>query len=86
MTRRHPCYWPRLWLMTDERLGDALLPAIVALPRSAGIIFRHYSLPPAERRALFDRVRRIARQKRLMLLLAGSPRLARRPSRGSVAA
>lgn len=73
MTRRHP----RLWLMTDERLGDALFPAIAALPRGSGIVFRHYSLPTPERRALFDRVRQIARRKGLRLVLAGSPRLAR---------
>ncbi|MCJ8159607.1 thiamine phosphate synthase [Sphingomonas sp. LaA6.9] len=73
MTRRHPC----LWLMTDERIGDALFPAIAALPRGAGIIFRHYSLPMPERRALFARVRRVARRKALWLVLADSPRVAR---------
>ena len=51
---------PRLWLMTDERLGDRLFPAIAALPAGAGIVFRHYSLPEGERRALFDAVRRAA--------------------------
>jgi thiamine-phosphate pyrophosphorylase len=42
--------------MTDERLGDLLLDAIARLPEGAGIVFRHYSLGEAERRALFDRV------------------------------
>lgn len=59
---------PRLWLMTDERMGDALLPAIRRLPKGAGVIFRHYSLPPAERAALFDQVKRLARARRLMLV------------------
>lgn len=75
MQRRQPL--PRLWLMTDERQGDRLFEALERLPRGAGVIFRHYSLDPRARRALFDRVRRAARRRRLMLLLAGSERLAR---------
>ncbi|MGH6781128.1 MAG: thiamine phosphate synthase, partial [Sphingomonadaceae bacterium] len=39
-----------------------------------GIIFRHYDVP--ERRALYEKVRRIARARRLVLLLAGPPALA----------
>ena len=31
---------PRLWLMTDERVGDALIPAVERLPRGAGTVFR----------------------------------------------
>jgi len=59
---------PRLWLMTDERQGEGLLGAVVRLPEGAGVVFRHYSLAEAERRALFDRVRRAHAG---MLLLAG---------------
>ncbi|MFW2831380.1 thiamine phosphate synthase [Sphingomonas sp. ID0503] len=66
---------PRLWMMTDERQGKGLLPAVKRLPRGAGIVFRHYSLPPRERRALFEAVRRAARG-RLVLVLAGSARQA----------
>jgi len=71
MQRRQPL--PRLWLMTDERQGDGLWDALERLPRGAGVVFRHYSLAPAERRRLFARVRRIARKKRLVLLSAGGP-------------
>jgi thiamine-phosphate pyrophosphorylase len=68
---------PRLWLMTDERVGkDDLLDAVRTLPRGAGVIFRHYSLPEPERRALFDRVRAIARQRGLVVLVSGSMRQA----------
>jgi thiamine-phosphate pyrophosphorylase len=63
---------PTLWLMTDERMGDDLLPAIGALPRGAGIVFRHYRTQPGERRALFARIARMARRKRLVLVRAGS--------------
>lgn len=59
---------PRLWLMTDERQGEGLVGAVARLPAGAGVVFRHYSLSEAERRALFDRVRRAHAG---MLLLAG---------------
>ncbi len=58
----HPSKLPRLWLMTDERMGDALFPTIAALPRRSGIVFRHYSLAASDRRALLARVRRAARR------------------------
>ena len=66
---------PRLWLMTDERQGDAVLEAVARLPEGAGIVFRHYSLPEPERRAWFGRVR-VAAGGRL-LLLAGTAETAR---------
>ena len=64
---------PRLWLMTDERQGEALWRALVRLPRGGGVIFRHHRTPPDERRALFAAVRAIARRRGLVLLLAGPP-------------
>lgn len=72
MPDRHPL--PRCWLLTDPRQGEALWPALERLPRGAGVIFRHYGV--ADRRALFRRVQAIARRRRLVLLLAGSPALA----------
>ena len=69
MSLRQPL--PRLWLMTDERQGEGLWAALERLPKGSGLVFRHYSLAPAERRKLFDRVRRVARRRRL-LVLAGS--------------
>src|SRR3569623_1397251 len=71
MQRRQPL--PRLWLMTDERQGEALWAALEKLPRGAGIVFRHYGLPAKERRRLFARVHAIARTKRLLLLAARLP-------------
>lgn len=76
MPSRQPL--PRLWLMTDERQGDGLFEALNRLPaRRAGIVFRHYWLAPAERRRLFGEVRRIARRRGLVLLLAGPAATAR---------
>lgn len=70
---------PGVWLMTDERITEAdLLRAIGRLPRGGAIVFRHYSLPERERRALFDRVRRAARRRHALILLAGDAAQARR--------
>ncbi|MGP1353273.1 MAG: thiamine phosphate synthase [Parasphingopyxis sp.] len=75
MRRGHPL--PRLWMMTDERQGDNLWPALKALPRGSGVIVRHYSLAPPERRRLIARIREIARARRLLLIVAGSAQFAR---------
>ena len=72
MAPRHPL--PRRWLMTDERLGDRLFDAIDRVPQGGGIVFRHYSLAPDERRRLFDEVKRRAGSRKLLLLLAATPR------------
>ena len=67
MPARHPVRW----LMTDERQGALLWPALERLPRGAGVIFRHYRTPPDARRAMFARVRRVERRRGLVLVLAG---------------
>ncbi|MGN6619792.1 MAG: thiamine phosphate synthase [Sphingomonas sp.] len=77
MTPRHPSMPPRLWLMTDERMGDALWYALGRLPRGSGVVFRHYRTPLAERRRLFARIARIARRRDLVLIRAGEARLGR---------
>ncbi len=80
MPRRHPL--PKLWLLTDERQGDALWRAIARLPRGSGIIVRHYSLSRADRQRLFTRIRALGRARGLIVILAGhnyrhgDPRLA----------
>jgi thiamine-phosphate pyrophosphorylase len=68
--RRHPPI-PKIWLMTDERLGEGLWRAIERLPRGSGIVFRHYATAVAERRAVFRRVIRMARARGLIVLRAG---------------
>jgi thiamine-phosphate pyrophosphorylase len=57
--------------MTDERMGEALWPALRRMPPGSGVVFRHYATPAGERRALMRRVRRIASARRLMLVIAG---------------
>jgi thiamine-phosphate pyrophosphorylase len=62
---------PKIWLMTDPRLGDGLLAAVRKLPAGSGVIFRHYQLAVDERLALFQRIQRICRQRGHVLVLAG---------------
>lgn len=62
---------PKMWLMTDERLGDDLFASIAALPRGSGIVFRHYSLAKQERQVIFDMVSAAARRHRHILVVGG---------------
>jgi thiamine-phosphate pyrophosphorylase len=74
MNARQPL--PRIWLVTDERQGDRLIPAVQRLPEGAGILFRHYSLEPSDRRELFAQVRSMGRLRGALLLVAGQAELA----------
>ena len=74
MPHRQPV--PRLWLMTDERMGDTLWSVLRRLPRGTGVVFRHHRLPLAQRRRLFADVALIARRRGLVLVRAGPARLA----------
>jgi thiamine-phosphate pyrophosphorylase len=73
---RAECRLPCLFLVTDERRLPDPLPAIARLPRGAGVIFRHYG--DRERAATGARVARLARARRLVLLVAGDAGLAAR--------
>jgi thiamine-phosphate pyrophosphorylase len=75
MPRRQPYKThalPKIWLMTDPRLGEALMAAVRKLPFGSGVVFRHYDLPDAQRRALFMQIARLCRQRGHLLLLAGN--------------
>lgn len=63
---------PSLWLVSDAR-NDAMLEcAITRLPRGSGLIFRHYHLDAAARRARFARLARMIRARGGLAVLAGS--------------
>lgn len=69
---------PTIWLVSDAR-NDAVLEAVLKrLPRGSGLIFRHYHLAEAERRARFAVLQRVARAKGHLVTLAGSKAQARR--------
>lgn len=69
---------PHLWLISDARNDAALERVLDRLPRGSGLIFRHYHLTEAERRARFDAIKHRARRRGHVVVLAGSPALARR--------
>ena len=80
---------PRTWLVTDARTAAVLGHTLRALsrgsgphssgprgsgPRRSGVIFRHYHLLPAARRAAFRQVLRLCRARGHVAVLAGSAR------------
>lgn len=69
---------PQPWLLSDARTDAALGPALRALPRGAGFVFRHYHLPPAERAARFRALARLCRLRGIVAVWAGPPAEARR--------
>ena len=68
---------PRLWLISDARNDAVLEAALSALPPGSGLIFRHYHLDAAARRARFEALKRPCREGAHWLILAGAPREAR---------
>jgi thiamine-phosphate pyrophosphorylase len=69
--------WPRIWLMTDERMGNRLWEAVDRLPDGAGIVFRHYSLSADRRDELATRMAETAKRRGLTLAIAGDLGLAK---------
>src|SRR5690606_16583180 len=68
---------PELWLVSDAR-NDAVLEAVLRrLPRGSGFVYRHYHLPDAERIARWHTLRRIARARGHLAILADSALTAR---------
>lgn len=76
MPPRYPL--SKIWLISDARNDAALDRALKRLPRGSGLIFRHYHLPEAARRARFEHLRRLARQHGHCLVLSGTAAEARR--------
>lgn len=74
-----PRLWPmpRVWLVSDARNDAVLEAALARIPRGSGLVFRHYHLAPAERRARFGALRRLARRRGHRVFLSGDARTAR---------
>ena len=75
MTRAKPL--PALWLISDARNDAGLARALAKLPRGSGWIYRHYHLAGPQRYARFRALRRIARAKGHVTILADSALTAR---------
>ena len=69
--------FPDQWLISDARNDASLEAALGRLPRGSGFIYRHYHLPPEERRARWLDLRRIARARGHVTILADSSLTAR---------
>lgn len=80
MVRRHPPppKVPGIWLFSDERIRAGMVALAAIVPPGSGIVLRHDSLPAGARWRLLRRLARTARTRGLLLMLAGSPALARR--------
>ena len=68
---------PRLWLISDARNDAGLERALARLPRGSGFIYRHYHLPDPDRFRRFRALRRVARARGHMVILADSALTAR---------
>lgn len=63
---------PRLWLVTDARNDARLEAALARLPHGSGIIYRHYHLPDDVRLTRFRALRRVAKARGHVVILADS--------------
>ena len=63
---------PELWLLSDERNDQGLEIALKRLPRGSGFIYRHYHLTDPERYHRFHALRRIAKARGHIVILADS--------------
>ena len=68
---------PDLWLLSDERNDGVLEAALRSLPRGSGFIYRHYHLAPEERVTRWLALRRLARSRGHVCILADSALTAR---------
>jgi len=68
---------PDLWLISDARNDGALETAMARLPKGSALVFRHYHLPPRERRTRYRQLARVARRFSHAVILSGPARQAR---------
>ncbi len=68
---------PALWLISDARNDAGLEHALARLPRGSGLVYRHYHLEGPERLERFRRLRRVAKARGHVVVLADSALTAR---------
>jgi len=59
---------PERWFVADVRAGSDLWPAVRRLPPGSGVLLLYRDLPARERERLRTKLRRIARQRRLLVI------------------
>ena len=62
---------PRCWLMCDARLGQCIPAIIAAMPPRSAVVVRPYAMQAEAQAELIRAIRRVARAKRHLLLIAG---------------
>ena len=62
---------PRCWLMCDARLGDAIPAIVAAMPPRSAVVVRPYAMRVEGRAESIRAIRRVARAKRHLVLVAG---------------
>lgn len=73
----------RVWIVSDARNDASLDRALARLPRGSGLVFRHYHLDAASRRARFRDLLRAGRARGHCVALAGSAAQARAMGAGA---
>ncbi|MEL6876849.1 MAG: thiamine phosphate synthase [Pseudomonadota bacterium] len=68
---------PRLWLISDARNDAQLEASLGNMPRGSGFIYRHYHLDDPERWERFVELRKVARGRYHVVILADSALTAR---------
>lgn len=63
---------PDLWLISDARNDAVLEQSLRALPGGSGFIYRHYHLADPERWQRFQELKRVARTRSHIVILADS--------------
>ena len=76
MRRRHRL--PDIWLLSDARNDAVLETTLRAQSSRIAFVYRHYHLPPKQRRARYERLRRIADAYGHLTILSGSAAQAKR--------
>ncbi|MFM9934804.1 MAG: thiamine phosphate synthase [Novosphingobium sp.] len=72
MPRCHPV--PQVVLLSDLRNDRQLETAIARLPRGGALVFRHYHLPPAERRARLAALRGFCARRSVLVITTSADR------------
>jgi len=69
---------PDLWLLSDARNDEKLEYALRSAGRRIALVYRHYHLTPAKRRARFEQLTAIARHCGHLVILSGDAAMAQR--------
>lgn len=70
--KKTPAPLPTSWLMVDARLGHAIPAIVSAMPPRSAVVVRPYAMARNGLATMIRTIRRVARARRHLLLIAGS--------------